>query len=181
MQAVKSISTSLFLPSKFVTTTSGKSDQIARLARELGKNEGTLCKKKDFVYLKLDESYAGTLFDKLKEIDPLIRPCKKLYGIGPHISVIRHNEWKGIPPKEISELARRYLFQPLRLEKVQTGKKRLWVLVVEPSKELAKIRKNFGLSEGPYGHPFHITIAETDIPILYKVLRHIRDACNRIL
>jgi hypothetical protein len=77
--------------------------------------------------------------------------------------LIRHDEWKGIPPKRISEIGRKYLFTPIRVDVVQTAHKKLWVLVVEPSEELAALRKQFAVGDLPHGHEFHITLAQQNI------------------
>jgi len=144
----------------FPVSLSNPRDETALFVQNHCRNEGVLMRERGFVYLKLDENYLDGIFEQIKTIDPEVRPPIHYYGVGPHISVIRHNEWKGAPPKQIDQIAKKYLFTPLRCEEVVTGRKRLWVLVVEPSPELGLLRKIYGLSNRPYGKEFHITIAQ---------------------
>ncbi len=133
-------------------------DEIALFARKHCLNEGVLLKKGRYLYLKLDECYLDRIFEKIRAKAPEIEP---LYSsIGPHISVIRHNEWKGLP-KRIEGIAKKYLFRPMHCEEVKARGKRLWVLVVKPSSEIVDLRKEFGLRKFPYGKKFHVTIGQT--------------------
>lgn len=135
-------------------------DEIADFAQKNCLNEGTLQKTRDYVYVKLNDEYLTQIFNKIKETNPNIRMPSFRGGIGPHFSIIRHDEWKGIPPREIAEIGNKYLFTPVRVDVIQTAHKRLWVLIVEPSAELADFRNQYAVGDMPHGHEFHVTLAQ---------------------
>jgi endonuclease/exonuclease/phosphatase family metal-dependent hydrolase len=137
-----------------------QSDEIADFAQKNCLNEGTLQKTRDYVYVKLNDEYLTQVFNKIKETNTHIRMASFRGGIGPHFSIIRHDEWKGTPPNEIAEIGNRYLFTPVRVDLIQTAHKRLWVLIVEPSDELAAFRNQYAVGDIPHGHEFHITLAQ---------------------
>lgn len=138
-------------------------DAIADFAQKNCLNEGTLQKTRDYVYVKLNDEYLTQVFNKIKETNPDVRMPSFRGGIGPHFSIIRHDEWKGTPPQNISEIGTKYLFTPVRVDVIQTAHKKLWVLVVEPSAELAALREQYAVGGMPHGHEFHITMAQQSI------------------
>lgn len=146
----------LFVPEQAI-------DPIADFAQKNCLNEGTLQKTRDYVYLKLNDEYLTQVFNKIKETNPDVRMPSFIGDIGPHISIIRHDEWKGIPPEKISAIGNKYLFTPVRVDVIETAHKRLWVLVVKPSEELAALREQYAVGDMPYGHEFHITMAQQSI------------------
>jgi hypothetical protein len=81
-------------------------------------------------------------------------------GVGPHFSVIRHDEWKEGAFNDVSEIGSIYQFIPTRVDVIETAHKRLWVLIVEPSAELMAFREKYATGDMPHGHEFHITIAQ---------------------
>jgi hypothetical protein len=135
-------------------------DEIADFAQKNCLNEGTLQKTRDYVYIKLKDEYLEQLFNKIKETNPNIR-MPSFGGIGPHFSIIRDDEWKGTPSKEIAEIGNKYLFTPVRVDVIQTAYKRLWVLIIKPSDELAVFRNQYAVGDNmPHGHEFHVTLAQ---------------------
>lgn len=139
---------------------SHSADEIAKFAQQNCVNEGVLKKQRDYIYLKLNKEYLELVFNKIKETSPNVRRPSFHGKIGPHISIIRHDEWKGTPPDTISEISSRYLFTPTRVDVIETAHKRLWVLVVEPSSDLAAVREKYAIGSKPHGHEFHITLAQ---------------------
>lgn len=137
-----------------------KLDPIADFALKKCLNEGTLQKTRDYVYLKLDDSYLKQIFYKIKETHPEARMPSFRGKVGPHFSVIRHDEWKGTPPRTISEVGKKYLFTPVRVDIIETAHKRLWVLIVKPSSDLIAFREKHAIGGLPHGHEFHITLAQ---------------------
>lgn len=135
-------------------------DPIGEFAQKNYLNQGVLQKVRDYVYVRVPDEYLTQLFDQIKQIYPYVqKPC--FHGeIGPHFSVIRHDEWKGIPPDTMSEIGRKYLFTPLRMNLIQTAEKKLWVLLIEPEKKITLLRRKYLLSDKPYGQSFHITLAQ---------------------
>ena len=138
-------------------------DAIADFAQKNCLNEGTLQKTRDYVYVKLNDEYLTQVFNKIKETNPDVRMPRFRGEIGPHFSIIRHDEWKGTPPENISEIGTKYLFTPVRVDVIQTAHKKLWVLVVEPSVELGALREQYAVGGMPHGHEFHITMAQQSI------------------
>ena len=110
--------------------------------------------------MKLNEDYLTQIFDKIKETNPDIKMARFRGGIGPHFSVIRHDEWKEGAYNDVAEIGNKYQFIPKRVDVVQTEHKKLWVLVVEPSPELIAFREKYAVGEMPHGHEFHITVAQ---------------------
>jgi Swiss Army Knife, 2H phosphoesterase domain len=135
-------------------------DKIADFTQKNCLNQGTLHKIEDYVYVKLNDDYLTQVFKKLKEINPNIQMPTFHGGTGPHISIIRYDEWKRTPPKEIAEIGNKYLFTPVRVDVIETAHKRLWVLIVEPSDELTAFRKQYAVGDLPHGHEFHVTLAQ---------------------
>ncbi len=138
-------------------------DPIADFAQKNCLNEGTLEKIRDYVYLKLQDEYLRQIFEKIKGLYPDAKMPSFHGDIGPHISIIRHDEWKGSPIQTISELGMRYIFNPVRIDVVETAHKRLWVLVVELSPELAAVRGEYAVGDMPHGHEFHVTLAQESL------------------
>ncbi|MBS0625668.1 MAG: hypothetical protein JSS32_06425 [Verrucomicrobia bacterium] len=133
---------------------------IAEFALKNCQNVGTLQKTRDYVYVKLDEAYLDSLFNKIQEEHPKARRPRFHGDVGPHFTLIRHDEWKETPEKEIVGIGDTFSFTPARIEMVQTAHKKLWTLVVEPSEELSNVRKQYAVSDKPHGHEFHITLAQ---------------------
>ena len=138
-------------------------DPIADFAQKNCLNQGTLKKTRDYVYLKLKDGYLTQIFNKIKETNPDVRKPDFHGQTGPHISIIRHDEWKGVPLKKIAEIGNRYLFNPVRVDVIETAHKRLWVLVVEPSQELAELRIHYADGDLPHGQRYHVTLAQENI------------------
>ncbi len=143
-------------------------DEIAEYAKEKCINEGTLQKTKEYVYLKLKEDYLVQIFNKIKESNPNVKMPIFHGNIGPHISIIRHDEWKGVPPEQISELGAKFMFNPVKVDVIQTAHKKLWVLTIDPSPELAAFRKLYAVGDLPHGHAFHITLAQQHLSLSGK-------------
>jgi endonuclease/exonuclease/phosphatase family metal-dependent hydrolase len=135
-------------------------DDITLYAQQNCINEGTLQKTREYVYLQLNQDYLTKVFNKIKETEPDVQMPGFHGEIGPHISIVRHDEWKGTPPEKISEIGAKYLFTPVRIEVIQTEHKRLWTLVVSPSSELTELREKYAVGDLPHGHEFHITMAQ---------------------
>lgn len=133
---------------------------VADLARQQCVNAGVLLKRRDYLYLKLDPNYLQPIFDRIKKENPDVKAPDFYGNVGPHISVVRHDEWKGTPPQKIEEISRKYLFTPTSCDVIQHGRKRLWVLTVNPEPALIELRRRLGLSDTPHNHAFHITIAQ---------------------
>jgi hypothetical protein len=125
-------------------------------------NEGTLQKIREYVFVKLDEKYLVKIFDKIKEMDPDAQMARFHPKVGPHFSIIRHDEWRETSLQNIPEIGSRYLFRPTRLDTVYTSDKKLWVLIVEPSPELLELRERYAIGSLPHGHEFHITVAQSN-------------------
>ena len=151
----------LALPPVLKKDLSTTQDELADFAQKSCLNEGVLKKTRDYVYLKLNKEYLEKIFAKIQETHPNVRMPSFHGHIGPHISIIRHDEWKGTPPQFISELGAKYLFTPVRIDVIQmSATKKLWVLVVQPSEELLSFRKQYAQGDLPHGHEFHITVAQ---------------------